>query len=360
MRPSARWVASSIESEFATASLGDERRKRRLQLVAKRAMENPAKGLPQIVANDAELEGVYRLLNNESVTPEAVLQPHIEATLGRARETGTCLVVHDTTSFEFRGESPRKGLGLTAGKAQGFQTHLALAPPSGLPAAPAAHAGPSLMPCAHRLHPPQKSAELEASAIEEKSWIRADGWARPWERRPLPHPWQVRIRRGRLDPLELPVGENAHDPINGQVAEQAEGETVPSHPSQAVVAVGVVRRELETALECLPRSSRRSLHLLLLTTKVGLTEPQPVLRIFRFDLERAVEHGNARVPILALVEPLGLLAERSGGMRLGSGDTRDVEHAEDRARRRTLALQKRAARFLVCKRKVIGSFSPPK
>src|SRR5512146_774314 len=127
MRPTARWAASTIENEFATASLGDERRKRRLQLVAKRAMGNPAKGLPQMVASDAVLEGVYRLLNNKSVAPEAVLEPHIRATFERARELGTCLVVHDTTDLEFRGESPRKGLGLTVGKTQGFQAHVALA-----------------------------------------------------------------------------------------------------------------------------------------------------------------------------------------------------------------------------------------
>jgi hypothetical protein len=80
-----------------------------------------------MMASDAELEGVYRLLNNERVTFEAVLAPHIEATLKRATQHGTCLVLHDTTSFEFGGASRRDGLGLMIGNGQGFFAHVSLA-----------------------------------------------------------------------------------------------------------------------------------------------------------------------------------------------------------------------------------------
>jgi hypothetical protein len=95
--------------------------------MARRAAEAPDAGFPQMVASDAELEGVYRFLSNEEVTSEAILSPHIAATLGRARELGECLVVHDTTLFEFGGDSKREGLGLMIGNGQGFLGHFALA-----------------------------------------------------------------------------------------------------------------------------------------------------------------------------------------------------------------------------------------
>src|SRR4051794_39336331 len=88
-----------VESEFAGADLGDVRRTRRLQRVAQAVERAPDAAFRQMAASDAELEGIYRLLSNEAVTPDEVLGPHIEATLSRAEVAGTCLVLHDTTTF---------------------------------------------------------------------------------------------------------------------------------------------------------------------------------------------------------------------------------------------------------------------
>ena len=118
-----------IDREFANADLGDVRRTRRLQAVARAAERAPDAGFPQMVASDAELEGLYRLLSNEDVTPEEVLAPHIDATFARATEAGTCVVIHDTTEFEFGGHAHREGLGMLAGSGaqQGFFAHVAFA-----------------------------------------------------------------------------------------------------------------------------------------------------------------------------------------------------------------------------------------
>src|SRR5262245_4842746 len=121
-------VGGGIEAEFEGAELGDLRRSRRLVRIAKRAMDAPAVGFPRMVADDSELEGVYRLLNNEAVSPEAVLEPHIRACLVRMRSVrGPVLVAHDTTDLSFGGLHDREGLGVTHGKQQGFLLHLALA-----------------------------------------------------------------------------------------------------------------------------------------------------------------------------------------------------------------------------------------
>ena len=114
-------------AEFASANLGDARRTRRLQAIANSAASAPDAGFPHILRDGAELEATYRLLSNDAVDPDAMLEPHIAATLRRMGELGTALVIHDTTYFNFGGASPRVGLGSNNGKGQGFAAHIALA-----------------------------------------------------------------------------------------------------------------------------------------------------------------------------------------------------------------------------------------
>jgi hypothetical protein len=117
-----------IAEEFAAAELGDPRRTRRLLSVAERALAAPGVGFPQMVADDGELEGLYRFLSNEYFEPEDVLEPHLAATYARMRQApGVTLVAHDTTDLSFGGEKGRRGLGQTHGNQEGFLAHVALA-----------------------------------------------------------------------------------------------------------------------------------------------------------------------------------------------------------------------------------------
>jgi Transposase DNA-binding/Transposase DDE domain len=122
-----QWLEAGISGEYAGAEFGDPRRARRLEAIGSQVVTAPGVGFPQVVADDGELEGLYRFLSNERVDAEAVLEPHVQQTLRRAREVGTCLILHDTTEFKFPGESPREGLGLTNGLQRGFFGHFALA-----------------------------------------------------------------------------------------------------------------------------------------------------------------------------------------------------------------------------------------
>ena len=118
-----------IDEEFSDADLGDIRRTRRLVQLARSAEVKPNAGFPQMVASDRELEGIYRLLSNEDVSPDEVLAPHIEATLDRAEVAQSCVVLHDTTQFAFGGDVRRDGLGMLSGNGteQGFFAHVSLA-----------------------------------------------------------------------------------------------------------------------------------------------------------------------------------------------------------------------------------------
>jgi hypothetical protein len=127
MQTSRRGTAfSNLSAEVVDAELGDARLSRRLGLLVGVLSDQAGESFPKAL-NDAELEGAYRFFGNEKVTPEGILAPHFRQTARRASGRGDVLVVHDTTEFEFSGDSKREGLGRLIRPGQGFFGHFALA-----------------------------------------------------------------------------------------------------------------------------------------------------------------------------------------------------------------------------------------
>jgi hypothetical protein len=92
------------------------------------AVRAAGQSLPkQSGGNASVLEGTYRLLGNENIEPEQVLAAHQERTVERSCKFDEVVIAHDTTSFEFKGESEREGLGLMCGTGQGLYAHFSLA-----------------------------------------------------------------------------------------------------------------------------------------------------------------------------------------------------------------------------------------
>jgi hypothetical protein len=122
-------MSSAVEQEFAGAELGDARLTRRAMEIAVRWGASPAASFPKMTASEAELQGLYRFLENESVEYEPLLAAHQAQTLRRIEDEGrgVVLVLHDTTSFAFGGESPRDGMGWLGHDQQGCFAHFALA-----------------------------------------------------------------------------------------------------------------------------------------------------------------------------------------------------------------------------------------
>ena len=117
----------AISTELSEADLGDERLNRRLGLLADQLAERPGESFPKAL-DDSQLEAAYRFFGNDRVSPEAILAPHFRQSARRASEHERVLVVHDTTQFDFPGNSKREGLGrLIKPKAQGFFGHFSLA-----------------------------------------------------------------------------------------------------------------------------------------------------------------------------------------------------------------------------------------
>lgn len=121
-----RFGPQEVALEMGCARLGDARRSRRLARLVAAAVRRPDASFPMMAADESELEGIYRFLNNPSVDPAGILEPHLLATTQRVKESeGDVLVVHDTTYFKFQGD--RSGMGRVHVKDQGFWAHVALA-----------------------------------------------------------------------------------------------------------------------------------------------------------------------------------------------------------------------------------------
>jgi len=118
---------AEVAEEYLGAKLGDARLDARLVSSAEMMSAKPDSSFPKAAANDAELEATYRFLNNERVSPSAILAPHVRQTVRRASACETVVVAHDTTEFSF-GASRRSDLGPVAqGESYGFFGHFALA-----------------------------------------------------------------------------------------------------------------------------------------------------------------------------------------------------------------------------------------
>lgn len=114
-----------VLDDFAGGDFGDKRLTKRLLSIVEGLSPNPAASLPDATSSDGELEGTYRFLKNEKVTPDGILAPHYAATARRAKEAGLVLCAHDTTELSY--STARQGLGRINDGGRGFFAHVALA-----------------------------------------------------------------------------------------------------------------------------------------------------------------------------------------------------------------------------------------
>ncbi|MFQ5464272.1 MAG: transposase DNA-binding-containing protein, partial [Phycisphaerae bacterium] len=130
MQASRTTALSFGEEHFGRAELGDERRTKRLVVVADRMAEHPGGTLPDKLREPAGLKALYRLMDSDAVTHEAVLQPHVCHTLDRMRaHEGVVLVLHDTTELDYTNRNSLKDeLGqIGNGSRRGYECHNSLA-----------------------------------------------------------------------------------------------------------------------------------------------------------------------------------------------------------------------------------------
>ena len=118
-------AVARIVEDLGRAELGDPRRVARAQQVLARLAAMPGASLPDAMVTEAELEGAYRLLNNDCVGFDHLFDAYARGTAERARSRGVVLAIHDTTNCMFRHADPREVGYLNTGK-PGFPLHLTL------------------------------------------------------------------------------------------------------------------------------------------------------------------------------------------------------------------------------------------
>lgn len=82
--------------EFATLDLGDKRRVDRVCSIVSDYTQIP-ESTPHAHGSPSALLATYRCVNSASITPEAIMESHREATLERMRDCQTVLLIQDTT-----------------------------------------------------------------------------------------------------------------------------------------------------------------------------------------------------------------------------------------------------------------------
>src|ERR1700733_15019669 len=117
---------SELAAEMSWAEFGDARLSKRLGKVVSAVEEAPDQSFPSLF-DDTGLEGAYRFFNNEAVTPERILEPHVIATVARMADHPVTLVVHDSSTMSFDPDGSRQGLGRVRSAGQAFFAHLSLA-----------------------------------------------------------------------------------------------------------------------------------------------------------------------------------------------------------------------------------------
>jgi len=129
-------VASWAEEEFATINLKDKRRDKRAKKVLSDLGERPTASISAASGGHKETMAAYRFFDNENVTFETIIQPHIDQTLKRIQANPVVLYIQDTSELDLtRPSSVVAGVGSLNGKSRrGVALHLMQAfTPRGIP-----------------------------------------------------------------------------------------------------------------------------------------------------------------------------------------------------------------------------------
>ena len=93
-------MSVSIKDEVQGAVFGDQRLTKRLGKIIEELDAKPNMSVPAATHGRAEMEAAYRFFDNDKVSAERIMRPHIEATRERISQTEVALLVQDTTDLD--------------------------------------------------------------------------------------------------------------------------------------------------------------------------------------------------------------------------------------------------------------------
>lgn len=120
-------MCEGIALELNGIDLGDKRLNRRSVEIIVALARDPQSSINGSNETWAESQATFRFFSNESVTPEAILLLHLQATLARAREHSLVVIAQDTTELDLTAHPPHDAKNLDKDNRYGLYDHTYLA-----------------------------------------------------------------------------------------------------------------------------------------------------------------------------------------------------------------------------------------
>ena len=167
-------IMSWAREEMRTVDLGDKRLDARFESLLAALGNRPNLSIPAACRGRAEMKATYRFFDNDKVTFDKVLQPHIDQTLLRVAEQEIALLVQDTTEFDLtRPEQQIAGVGTLDGSRQGLLLHEMQAfTPEGVPLGTAWAEILNRTQGVSHASPEEKEYQRKHTPLEEKETMR--------------------------------------------------------------------------------------------------------------------------------------------------------------------------------------------
>jgi hypothetical protein len=104
-------LTATMQHEFQHANFGDQRLTKRLRHFAAALLSHPGAAIPNVTGSWGQACAAYRFLDNDRVTPAAILAPHCDRTRQRAATKPVALAVSDTCVLNYGERPATTGLG---------------------------------------------------------------------------------------------------------------------------------------------------------------------------------------------------------------------------------------------------------
>jgi len=123
-------MCEGIAAELEGIDLGDKRLNKRSTTLIEALAADPQASINAACDDWGDTMAAYRFFQNAKVTPEDILQPHVQATKARMQEEAVVLIAQDTTELDYSDHPARDADHLNRPERFGLydHTHLAVTP----------------------------------------------------------------------------------------------------------------------------------------------------------------------------------------------------------------------------------------
>lgn len=121
--------AGWVRTELETVDFGDQRLNKRAFKIIEKLSRRPQASIPQAMGNWAETKAAYRFIDNQKVTADKLLIPHLQASRSRMKQESLILSVQDTTELNYTHHAAKKGMGTigSSTRLHGMHVHSTIA-----------------------------------------------------------------------------------------------------------------------------------------------------------------------------------------------------------------------------------------